>query len=317
MQCSRCSYIQFRSSSKCANCGYDFKKLKSGNVAEVENTFTIFATAGAVAGSDFNETAAAGLDEGYQEESATTDMEGTELYGSPSDEHENQSEDDHFGDFALDLSEADNPDSEGWNIGATLTEDLSATTNADPDDFLKDADLETGEFEVQGLGFDFNADSSQTEPEVSDDDAPGNTQATNEASPELDDFFLPDEPDSDEISLETELPDSDMEAETEPTYEEPVELKVPVVELPISEIEPTVPEVKLTVSEAEPTAPEVELHSSIELENLSLNLETDFSKVEPATEEQPKSPEASLDGLELRMDSDEDESSEEEPTPKD
>jgi hypothetical protein len=317
MQCSRCSYIQFRSSSKCANCGYDFKKLKSSSFAEVENTFTIFATAGAGVGADFNETPT-GLDEGFQEESATADMEGTELYDSPSDELGNQSEGNGFEDFALDLSEADNPDSEGWNIGATLTEDLSEPTNVDQESVLEDADLETGDFEVQGLGFDMNADSSQTEPEVSDDDVPDNEAS----SEEMNDFFLPDESDadsaddSDEISLETELPISDTEQETEPSYEEPVALKVPEIELSVSEVEPTAPEVKLTVSEAEPTAPEVELHSSFELEGPSLNLETDSPTVEPETEEQPKSPEASLDGLELKMDSSEDESSDDEPIPK-
>jgi hypothetical protein len=307
MQCSRCSYIQFRLSSKCANCGHDFKKLKSSNVAEVENTFTIFATAGAGVGSDFNETTT-GLDEGFQEGSQTADMEGTELYDSPSDELESQNDDNGFEDFALDLSDADGPNSEGWNIGATLTGDLSEATNANQEDFPKDSELETGEFEVQGLGFDFNADSA----EASDDNVSGNVEATNEASPEQEDFFLPDEPDStddsNEISLETELPDSSMEPDTEPTYEEPIELTVPEVELTVSEAESTVSEVELT-------APEVEMHPSIELEELSLDLETDSPAIEPTTEEQPKSPEASLDGLELKMDSSEDESPDEEPTP--
>jgi len=306
MQCSRCSYIQFKSSSKCGNCGYDFKNLKSDALAEVENTFTIFATAGA--GADLSDSSTA-IEDGFPQKSSLTDgeglsteMESAELYDSPPGEFQNEMDGDSFADFELDLSEADGPDSEGWNIGATLTEDLSETPSADSEDFLKDADLETGGFEVQGLGFDLEA--TPTESELSND-----VEVTNEASPESDDFFLPDKSgqnsadDANEITLETELPvehieTEDIEAEPEPS----VELTV-------------VPEVESTVQKVELTAPEIELNPAIELDGLQLDLETDSPKIEPVTEEQPQSPEAALDGLELTMDSSEDEASDEEPTP--
>ena len=132
-------------------------------------------------------------------------------------------------------------------------------------------------------------------------------EVVDEAKPESDDFFLPVESqqnsadDSNEITLETELPVEhieikDTEAEPEPS----VELAV-------------VPEVESTVQEVELTAPEIELNPAVELDGL--DLETDSPKIEPVTEEQPKSPEATLDGLELTMDSSEDEASDEEPTP--
>ena len=229
MQCSRCSYIQFKSSSKCGNCGYGFKKLKSDALAEVESTFTIFATAGAGVTADVSDSSTA-TEEGFPQESSLTDgeglsteMESAELYDSPSGEFQNEMDGDRFADFELDLSEADGPDSEGWNIGATLAEDLSETPSADSEDFLEDADLETGGFEVQGLGFDLEA--TPTEPEVSDD-----VEVVGETKPESDDFFLLDESkqnsadDSNEITLETELPVEhieieDIEAEPEPSVE--------------------------------------------------------------------------------------------------
>ena len=272
MQCSRCSYIQFKSSSKCANCGCDFKKLKSNVHAEAENTFTIFATvgaeAGAVSGNASVETA-----EDFQQESPVTDTDG--LYDSPSEEltDHNETDVENLGDFELDLSDADGPDSESWDIGATLTGDLSESTSVASENHLKDEDLEAGEFEVQGLGFDLKAD-------------PTDTEETKEADPELDDFFLPEpEPeqildtDSDEITLETELPIGDTESDREQTSQAPVDLE----------------------------APEIELNPTIELEELQLNMETDSLKIEPKQADDPSTaPEASLDGLELKMDSDED-----------
>lgn len=310
MQCSRCSYIQFKSSSKCGNCGHDFKKLKSDALAEVENTFTIFATAGAGVTADVSDSSTA-TEEGFPQESSLTDgeglsteMESAELYDSPSGEFQNEMDGDRFADFELDLSEADGPDSEGWNIGATLAEDLSETPSTDSEDFLKDADLETGAFEVQGLGFDLEA--TPTDPEVSDD-----VEVADEANPESDDYFLPDASgqnpadDSNEITLETELPVEHIEIENIEPEAEPE----PSVELTV------VPEVESTVQEVELTAPEIELNPAIEFDGLQLDLETDSPKIEPVTEEQFQSPEAALDGLELTMDSSEDEASDEEPTP--
>lgn len=280
MQCSRCSYIQFKSSPKCGNCGYDFKKLKSDALAEVENSFTIFATAGAgVNGSS-------SIEDDYPQESSmadgeglSTEMESVDSYDSSEGEFQNEMDGDRFADFELDLSEADGSDTEGWNIGATLAEDLSETPGADSEDFREDADLETGDFEVQGLGFDLEA--TPTEPELSND-----AEVADEASPESDEFFLPDESeqnsedDSNEITLETELPVKDIETE---------DIEV--------ESEPSI----------ELTVPEIELNPAIELDGLQLDLETDSPKIEPVSEEQPKSPESALDGLELTMDSTEDE----------
>lgn len=280
MQCSRCSYIQFKSSPKCGNCGYDFKKLKSDALAEVENSFTIFATAGAgVNGSS-------SIEDDYPQESSmadgeglSTEMDSVDSYDSSEGEFQNEMDGDRFADFELDLSEADGSDTEGWNIGATLAEDLSETPGADSEDFREDADLETGDFEVQGLGFDLEA--TPTEPELSND-----AEVADEASPESDEFFLPDESeqnsedDSNEITLETELPVKDIETE---------DIEV--------ESEPSI----------ELTAPEIELNPAIELDGLQLDLETDSPKIEPVSEEQPKSPESALDGLELTMDSTEDE----------
>jgi hypothetical protein len=318
MQCSRCSYIQFKSSPKCGNCGYDFKKLKSDALAEVESAFTIFATAGAGVTADLSGSSTA-IEEGFPQESSmadgeglSTEMESAELFDSPSGEFQNEMDGDRFADFELDLSEADGPDSEGWNIGATLAEDLSETTSPDSEDFLEDADLETGDFEVQGLGFDIEA--TPTEPELSDDVEVA--EVANEANPESNEFFLPNESeqnsadDSNEITLETELPVEhieieDIEQETEP--EPSVELTV------VPEAESTVNEVESTVPEAELAAPEIELNPAIEMDEL--DLETDSPKIEPVTEEQSQSPETALDGLELTMDSSEDEASDEEPTP--
>lgn len=232
-------------------------------------------------------------------EGASTEMEATELYDSPPEELQNEMDVDSFGNFELDLSEADGPDSEGWNIGATLAGDLSETPSADSENFLEDADLETGDFEVQGLGFDLEA--TPTESQVSED-----VEVTNEASPESDDFFLADkaeknpEDDANKITLETELPVEhieieNIEPEAEPASESSVELTV--------------------AHEVELTVPAIELNPAIELDELQLDLEADSPKIEPVTEEQPQSPETALDGLELTMDASEDEASDEEPPP--
>ncbi len=278
MQCSRCSYIQFKSSSKCANCGYDFKKQKSNVHADAENTFTIFAAVGAEVGA-VSGNATTETTEDFQQESPMTDMD--VHYDSPSDEltDHNETEVENFEDFELDLSDTDGPDSESWDIGATLTEDLSESTSVAEEDYLKDEDLETGEFEVQGLGFDLNAD-------------PTDTEASKEADPELDDFFLPDDEqnsadESGDIILETELPIESTETEpnSEQTPQASVDLEVP----------------------------ELELNPTIELKELQLDLETVSQDTEPKQTDPSTAPEASLDGLELKMDSD-DEESKEEPT---
>jgi hypothetical protein len=288
MQCSRCSYIQFKSSSKCANCGYDFKKSKSNALAEAENTFTIFATAGAVAGN-----ASQGTEESFPHESAITDREDAELYDSPYEglTDQNESHVDNLGDFALDLSEAAGPDSESWDIGATLAEDLSETTDVASEDLKKDNDPEDGDFEVQGLGFDLDTGLDQPETEDSNDSETGE-----EESPEQEDFFLP-EPEKDssvessEISLETELNLENNEPESEQTSETPVVLK----------------------------DSEIELNPTLELEALQLDLETDSPEIEPIQADLPTDPEAATEEIKLKMDSDEDEtdpsSSDKESTP--
>jgi len=267
MQCSRCSYIQFKTSSKCANCGYDFKKLKSNVHADAENTFTIFATVGAeveaVSGNVSAETQG-----DFQQESPMADMNG--LYDLPSDELTDHTETDveNIGDFELDLSEANGPDSASWDIGATLTGDFSESTSVAPENDLKDEDLETGDIEVQGLGFDVNAD-------------PAKPELTKEEDPEMDDFFLPEQnldADSDEITLETELPIENTESDAEQTSQASVNFEVP----------------------------ELELNPTIELEELQLDLETVSLEVEPKQTDPSTAPEASFEGLELKMDSDED-----------
>lgn len=271
MQCSRCSYIQFKSSSKCANCGYGFKKLKSNASAKAENTFTIFATVGAGGVASNN---ASGIEEDYQQESSMADNDSTELYDSLPEEptDQNDSNIENFGDFELDLSGSNDPNSESWDIGATLTQDHSETTGVANEDLLKDANLETGEFEVQGLGFDFNSEGSNKE------------DSAKEENPELDDFFLPDPEESSsidmsDIPLETELDIEDKGSEQTPD-EAPVDLNSPEIELP-------------------PTP---------ELEELQLDLGTDDPKVEPKqTDLSSGDDETPLEDLELKMDSDEDE----------
>jgi hypothetical protein len=270
--------------------------LKSNALAEAENTFTIFAAVGAEAGAGYGNTSQ-GTEEDYQQESSVTDMEGTELYDSRREElaDQNESHVDNFGDFALDLSEADDPDSEGWNIGATLTGDLSETTGVASEDFMKDADLENGDFEVQGLGFDLNTglDQSDTEAET---EGSNDLAIDEEESPELEDFFLPDSDkdspvESSEITLETELTIEDNEPETEQTSETPVDLK----------------------------DSEIELSPTLELEELQLDLETDSVETKPMENDLPADPEAPAEEIELKMDTSEDEtepsSSDEEPTP--
>lgn len=313
MQCLRCSYIQFKSTPKCANCGYDFKKLKSSALVEAENVFTIFATVGA--GAAFSDTS---HETGFQQDSPSGDMEGmdngmdaSELYNSPEDALAdlNTAHVDEFGDFKLDLTETNEPDSESWNIGATLTEDLSATTNPVSEDFMKEADLETGDFEVQGLGFDFNDDLAQADAAESTD-AP----TADEESPETNEFFLPDPvensaDDANEISLETEATGTDLESEAEPEYDSPIGLNIPEIELdstPDIELGST-PEITIEQSpEVEPgPAPEVESDPVPELEGLQLDLDTVSLEVEPVQEDQPKAPDTPLEGLELEMDPDE------------
>jgi len=327
MQCLRCSYIQFKSFSKCANCGYDFKKLKSSALVEAENTFTIFATAGAEARAAFNDTS----DEtGYQPESPNSEFYDTSQ-NTLADL--NESHVDEFGNFKLDLSETNGPDSESWNIGATLAEDLSETTSPVSEDFMKEADLDTGDFEVQGLGFDLNDDLGQTETEESNEAA-----TAKEASPETNDFFLSDSEensadDAGEISLETELTSDDIEPEAEPASEAPVALNVPEIELdstpeitlepspeleldstpeltlePSPEVElDSTPEITLEPSpevEPDPT-PEIKPDPTPELDELQLDLKTDSLEIEPVQKDQPTAPETPLEDLELKMDTDE------------
>ncbi len=284
MQCSRCSYIQFKTSSKCGNCGYDFKKLKSSVLTEAEKPFTIFASAGAV----YSHSSAGGEEDFHQDSSVAdrertdTEMDDDGYYDSADLVRQNELAIDSFGDFALDLSDADGPDSESWDIGATLAGDLSESTDTDQDEFfMKDNDLETGDFEVQGLGFDIEADQSETKD--SDDDE------------EEDEFFLPEEPeensadDADEITLETALTIDDDEPDEKPTSESSIELETP----------------------------EIELSPTIELEGLQMDLENDSLEIE--TPEEDQTIELEAPDLKLKIEFNEDETnpplSDEEPTP--
>jgi len=152
MQCSRCNYIRFKSSPKCLNCGFDFKSQKStAGIGESENEFTIFATVGAEAvavseahDSEMELKSSPSVDDTVQEslvDEYDSSMEPQEAYIQES------------GDFELDLSDMDNPDSDDWVVGATLTEDLAEISNIVPNDSSESLASGANEFSIQGLGF--------------------------------------------------------------------------------------------------------------------------------------------------------------------
>jgi hypothetical protein len=166
MQCSRCDYIRFKSASKCVNCGFDFKSKKSThNVSgDTEHEFTIFAVAGtqAVAASVATDTEMNFQEPLSSEElfgSQETLLEETDSALEPPEAYIQES-----GDFELNLSDMDNPDSEDWVVGATLTEDLAEISNFDSKDPAESSMTESNEFAVQGLGFDAAEDTEEIEP---------------------------------------------------------------------------------------------------------------------------------------------------------
>lgn len=166
MLCSRCSYIQFKSSPKCVNCGFDFRKQKSSNEVPVESgqIFTIFASssAKAVAVSD-----AARSDLDFQapasQEMVDANPTDTEPFDSPLELPETNFKD--SGDFELDLSEMDNSGSEDWVMGATLTEDLAEISRFASQDSTENSERGPSESEVQGLGFETVGDHGHVETE--------------------------------------------------------------------------------------------------------------------------------------------------------
>lgn len=165
MQCAKCYYIQFKFSPKCVNCGFDFNKQKFSDKVPIESgkVFTIFASSGAktVAGtprSDLNFQAPT------SQEMVDADPTSTEPDDFPLELSVANFQDSR--DFELDLSEMDNPDSDDWVVGATLTEDLAEISRFAPNDSPENSGRESSEFEVQGLGFDTAGDFAKGETEI-------------------------------------------------------------------------------------------------------------------------------------------------------
>ncbi len=310
------------------NCGYDFKNQKSTILPRAENEFTIFALAGAEA---VVGNASTGNEVNFHQESSDTGMNDQDLHESPTGLSDEPNLD-NAGDFELDLAEADDPDLENWDIGATLTEDLSGPGRDVSADSKFDAEPDAG-FEVLGLGFDMSTEFEPADTEVAATESDDySVEATSEvpsppemaphddqkeiefelredlsaqdtleegtapeslsqedtaqaASLELIDF--PEqgaEPTAEvelgEISLETELELENKESETGQNFEVPVDLKYT----------------------------EIDRSQTLEVEGLQLDLETDSLEVEPIQADPSPAPGAAPEDLELKMNSNQDES---------
>ena len=221
----------------------------------------------------------------------------------------------------------DSPDSESWDLGATLTEDLSEMASVAPEDSLDNTDTGSGEFEVQGLGFDLNDGSKQEEPEIASEEANASTEpeynvfADETTAPEMEPYAG-----QNEIAFELKEDDSTHQDKVEDTPQEPLS-QGENLDNELSEISlETEFDLEEMASEAGHTPevsvdlkdPEIELNSSIELEKLQLDLETDLLELEPM-EDIPSSTSDVPEDTTLKMDSSEDEvnplSSDEESTP--
>lgn len=311
------------------NCGFDFKQQKSKVLSEAENTFTIFATVGAEAGA-ISANAAAGIEEGLHEESSSMATEGTELYDPIADMADlNEPTLENSDDFELDLSEADGPDSESWDIGATLTEDLSEIASVAPEDSQNNADLGSGEFEVQGLGFDLTGGLEQAETEVANEEDTSSAEleynvfADETTAPEMEPYAgqneiefeikeddsahrdkvedTPNESSSQEASLE--LNDSSTQDPEQSSDDELGAISLET-ELALEDKESEAgqtPEIPVGLQD-----PEIELNPTLELEKLQLDLETASLELEPIQADPSSDPEAPLENPKLKTDSSED-----------
>lgn len=311
------------------NCGSDFKHQKSDLLQDAENPFTIFATVGAEAGVIASD-AHAGIEEDFQQESSTMGMDDTELYDSSVDTDEPLF--DNSEDFELDLSDADGPDSENWDIGATLTEDLSGIENVATEEPMNNDDFGTGDFEVQGLGFDLNTGNEGVNEESNSlPDSDYSVFADEAAAPEMEPYAGQNEiafeltEDDSEPQVEGEAPSSEKSKQVEI----PEEISLELDDLSVQDSEQSsdikMDEISLETelkledegSEAEQTtvipedlnAPALDENPTLNLEEFQLDLETDSMVINPVPADQSKAPESSLEGIELKMDSDE------EPTP--
>jgi len=310
------------------NCGFEFKKQKSKVLSEAENNFTIFATVGAEAEAVASKTST-GMEEDFHQESSSMATDGTELYDPPADMADlNEPDLENSNDFELDLSGADGSDSESWDIGATLTEDLSENASATPEDSLSNADLGSSEFEVQGLGFDLTGGLEPAETEVANEE--------DSFSPELelnaiaDETMVPEmEPYARQNEIEFELKEDDSahQDKVEDTSHEPssqgksLELNDSSAQDPEQSSDAGLGEISLETeseledkeSEAGQTSeipvdfknPEIELNPTIELENLQLDQETASTKLEPIQANPSSVPEGPLEDPKLKMDSSE------------
>lgn len=311
------------------NCGHDFKSQQSAITSEAENTFTIFASVGAEA--VVNE-ASQGVEEDFHQESSTL-VDGNDLYDSSADLSDQEEPNlQNTEDFELDLSEADNPDSEGWDIGATLTEDLSETAGAVSDDSENNTEEFAG-FEVQGLGFDLSDD---FEPLESQDANAENDGLAFETTPSgIDDNneqkdiafdYVEDMTEGDETNIEGPIPEPSNQEETvqgakmdlidfpEQDSEDSSEVEMSEISLETElELEDQKPETELKLElPVDLNDAFTETEQTLEVEGLQLDLETDSLEIETQTEVPHVS-------SELKIDPNEDEahssSSDEEPTP--
>lgn len=314
------------------NCGFDFKKQSSKVLSETEKAFTIFATVGAEAGEVASDTVP-GNEEDFHQESSSMVADDAELYGPSADMADlNEPNFENSDDFELDLSETEDLDSEGWDIGATLTGDLSEIASVAPEESLNNADLGTGKFEVQGLGFDLTDGLEQEENKATDEEDNSsleleyNVFADETAAPEMEpyagqneiEFELTEDESSHQTKFEDTLHEPSNREETGPAESlELGEISLETELEPESKKSDTVqtPEVPIDLTESE-----IELKdSTFELEKLQMDLETDPMVIEPIQTVPSGNPKAPLEDPKLKMDSGEDETNpfmpDKEPTP--
>lgn len=275
----------------------------------------------------------AGIEEDFQQESSTMGLDDAELYDSSTDMTDpSETSFDNSEDFELDLSDADGPDSENWDIGATLTEDLSGTANVATEEPMGNADFGTGDFEVQGLGFDLNTDNEGVNEESNSLlDSEYNVFADETVAPEMEPyagqneiaFELPEDDSEPQVKDEALLPDPSNQEETAQ------EISLELDDLAVQDTEKSADneideisletEIKLedegsnaehtTVTPVDLNDSEIDENLTLNLEEFQLDLETDSMVIDPIPADQAPSLGPSLEGIELKMDSDE------EPTP--
>ncbi len=278
MQCPRCGYIAFRSSKKCESCGLDHKKNKSGSASSsssVVSPINLFVAAGgstasqpAQAYAEEKGSASAGGTATLVEDPPRTSTSAANASASPSPDEDEE--------FTLDLSEAQEVLA-GTSDSDLEIEPVSVKESGENLEFDRNGEVDLGEFEVEGLGFDSMDVDSQ---EAVETDKPAHLEVV-DLTQEADEPEMPQEPQEETAKDPVEdssgpavAEDGPGEEGTAPQEQEEQEDPLPPTEPPESEM------TELSLNEVSDKEPET-----------GLSFE-DGAQEETALEDLPEAPEA-------------------------